>query len=257
MNCTEFQHLLNDSGGGDIMGDQGGFDAHRRACDACQVLYEAECVAEAEMLAALRKMPVPEASVGFADRVLAAAVTAHAQAAGHPRAVDKMKHHQRHGFMLGFGSAAVAGLALWAVVGLFPGALSPMDGTTGDLTVATHEHESEPEIFIALNQQQDIKLAFYSNESLKGARITIQLPENVALVGYPGRRTLSWTTDLKKGENLLRLPVVATQIARGDLVANIEFQDRVKTLTIGLAVNAADTSSTPAAGGDKPEAFVG
>ena len=261
MNCTEFNNTLihvstsaNDSAGSPVndngpdglsVEQQAEFDAHRESCEICRASYEAEIA----LLAGLQKMPVPEPSAGFADRVLGAAIAQNgARNAG---------HHHRHGFLLGFGSAAVAALALWVVVGVFPGANSPV-GTVADETLAANtapatNEAPKPVLSIALNQQQDIKLAFYSGEPLKGARITIRLPENVALVGYPGRRQLSWTTDLKKGDNMLRLPVVATQIARGELVADIEYRDQLKTLTLGLEANASKTSTD----GFTADGFIG
>lgn len=252
MNCTEFTNTLinvGDIGLDELSAEQQtDFEAHRESCAACRALYAAEVGAEAALLSALREMPVPAPSADFADRVLQAAVVQN----GAQNEVPNAAHHHRHGFMMGFGSAAVAALALWVVVGVLPEAVPPADGVSGE-TVAnlqtqttvqkTAEDVPVPELSIALHQQKDIKLAFYSGASLKGAKITIRLPENVALVGYPGRRELSWTTDLKKGDNLLRLPVIATQIARGDLVADISYQDRVKTLTLSLEAHATDTST--------------
>jgi len=134
------------------------------------------------------------------------------------------------------------------VVGWFPGEL-PVDGS-GVNTVASHSGSpagsepsaAMPELSIALNEQRDIKLAFYSGQALKGARITIRVPDNVALVGYPGRRELSWETNLAKGDNTLRLPVLATQIARGELVANIQYGGQTKTLKVELRTGAANGS---------------
>lgn len=266
MNCTEFKTTLNERAvAADVVNgkdawdgagaEQATFDAHWQSCAACGALYESALTVETEMLAVIRKMPVPDASAGFTDRVLNAAVVANTEAAG------GVNHPPRHGFVLGFGSAAVAGLALWVVVGLFPERMSPMKGISDDQAVAMKraiaEKSALDSISIVLHQQQDIKLAFFSGESLKGAKITIQLPEHVALAGYPGRRQLSWATDLKKGDNVLRLPVIATHIARGDLVANIEYQGQVKTLTLGLAVNAADTSRGTSMNEPQFELFVG
>jgi hypothetical protein len=250
MNCTEFTDTIENALDGFDPVLQAQFDAHRASCEACRATYASHLATETAIVSALREMPVPAASAGFADRVLHTAVT------------HNVGHHHRHGFMVGFGSAATVALALWVVIGLFPGAVPPTDDsfaangrdTVASVATSTAEPKShKPELSIALNQQQDIKLAFYSGEALKGAKITIRLPENVALVGYPGRRQLSWTTDLNKGDNLLRLPVIATQIARGDLVADIQYQDQLKTLTVGLESKATDTST----GEIKMTPFVG
>lgn len=229
MNCTEFNNYLTDGTDQELGApEQAAFDAHRASCPACQAVYASEL----EMLEALRAMPVMEPAAGFADRVLANAY----KNAIHQQASRQENHHRR-GFMLGFGSAAAAALAMWVVVGMSPNGL-PGAANAPEQTVASAEAIS-PVLDIALNTKRTIKLAFASGESLQGAKITIRLPENVALVGYPGRRELSWETNLKKGDNLLSLPVMATQVASGELIADIEYQGRVKTLRLNLKTNAA------------------
>jgi len=155
--------------------------------------------------------------------------------------------------MVGFGSAAAAALAVWVVVGMFPGELPDTDNAPGQVVASADPVDTvteQPALSIALNTQQTVRLAFASSESLQGAKITIRLPENVALVGYPGRRQLSWKTDLKKGDNLLSLPIIATQVARSELIANIEYAGRVKTLTLNLEIGAEVVPATSSADGD-------
>jgi len=256
MNCTEFKDIIDDvlvaQRGDSLVGreveQRAAFDAHRASCGACQTLYASETA----LVDALRAMPVPEPSSGFADRVLARAV----EQAQKTEGTLSHQHHHRRGFVLGFGSAAAAALAMWVVVGMFPGetpkGTDPAQQTVASVTKSgqvakqPQSDNKQPELSIALNKQQNIKLAFYSGEPLDGAKITIRLPENVALVGYPGRRQLSWETSLKKGDNLLSLPVIATQVARGELVADIEYQGRVKTLKVNLETSSAGASSVGA-----------
>ncbi len=263
MNCAEFKGCLNDSIDQELGSvEQAVFDAHRVSCEACQVVYATELAmlerlrampvveppegfadrvlanayeAEAElaMLERLRTMPVAEPPEGFADRVLANAYKAAVEQNVPPR-----QNHHRRGFALGFGSAAAAALAVWVVVGMSPGELSDTDNASESVIASTGEVVEQPTMSITVNTQQTIRLAFASNESLQGAKITIRLPENVALVGYPGRRQLSWETNLKKGDNLLSLPIIATQVAQGELIADIEYEGRVKTLTLNLETGA-------------------
>ncbi len=242
MNCAEFKSCLNDSIDQELgLAEQAAFDTHRASCEACQVVYAAEWT----MLEGLRAMPVTEPPEGFADRVLA---NVYESAGVVKRNVPPQQSHHRRGFMLGFGSAAAAALAVWVVVGMSPDELSGA-GSASEQVVASVEtnktavEQQQPVVSIALNTQQTIRLAFASSESLQNAKITIRLPENVALVGYPGRRQLSWETNLKKGDNLLSLPIVATQVAQGELIADIEYEGRVKTLTLSLE---ADVKALPA-----------
>ncbi|NOX90930.1 MAG: hypothetical protein GXP18_00330 [Gammaproteobacteria bacterium] len=234
MNCTEFNDCLNDNIGQEPGAAEQTFDAHRASCAACQAVYTSELA----MLERLRAMPVVEPPEGFADRVLANAIR---------RNIPQHQNHHRRGFMVGFGSAAAAALAVWVVVGMFPGEL-PDTGSAPEQVIASSNPvdtvRQQSVLSIALNTQQTVRLAFASSESLKGAKITIRLPENVALVGYPGRRELSWETNLEKGDNLLSLPIIATQVARGELIADIEYEGRVKTLTLNLETGAGAAPAT-------------
>jgi len=42
---------------------------------------------------------------------------------------------------------------------------------------------------------------------------------------------------------VLRLPVIANQIARGEQTADIEYGSQLKTLTLGLETSASNTST--------------
>jgi len=234
---TEFNNNLDDGIDQELGAtEQVAFDAHRASCVECQAVVESEMA----MLEALQAMPVVEPPAGFADRVLANAYKS-ASTQDTPQ-----KNHHRQGFVVGFGSAAAAALAMWVVVGMPPTELPDAVDARQQLVASAEIDKTAvevPVVSIVMNAQQTIKLAFASSESLKGAKITIRLPENVALVGYPGRRTLSWETNLKKGDNLLSLPVIATQVAQGQLVADIEYKGRVRTLKLSLETGAAETSS--------------
>jgi hypothetical protein len=191
---------------------------HLSECVSCQAL-----VAEEQALRTmLRELPVSPPSAGFADRALRVAVERNS------------RHHHRSGFIKGFAAAMAAGLALWIIVGILPVSKSPY-------APAGHENE----ISIALYQTQNIKLAFNSAIELKDARITIELPNNLALTGYEGRRELTWHTNLTKGDNILTLPVKAQAIAKGRIIAKIEHGSRTKTIEIAIDVKGAGMSMEP------------
>lgn len=229
MNCTEFYKMIDDYCDGELNAErQVGFDAHRASCTTCQALM----AAEDSMLASLKAMPVVGPSEGFIDRAL------------HKAVESNVGHHQRHGFLVGFGSAAAAVMALWVVVGWFPSevsgpsqvAVAPQQAPQQQAVQQQVASSSVPELSIALSEERNVKLAFYSVKALQGARITIQIPENVALVGYPGQRELSWQVNLVEGDNFLRLPLKAMQAMDGQLVARIEHGSKVKTLRVNLKV---------------------
>lgn len=246
MNCTEFYKDLDDYLDGELNAAQAAeFDSHVQACAACQQLL----AQERQRLELLRELPVAEPTAGFADRAIQAAMQ-----------TEQHLQHRRHGFVAGFGSALVAGFALWLVVGVLPQtsdslpqsqqaqqqiAMQSQAQTSAIQQVAQQplpqqaKEQAIPELTIALHEPQDVTLAFHSMKVLNGATIAIELPENVAIVGYPGRRSLEWQTDLDAGKNILRLPVVATGAIGGELkntylVAHVKHANKVTTYKINL-----------------------
>jgi hypothetical protein len=230
MNCADLQDQIDDYCSGALSSElEVDCEAHLASCSECSSAVDDL----KHLLLSLKAMPVIGPSEGFAKRALQVAMES--EVVG-----QNVDHHRRRGFMVGFGSAVAAALALWVVVGIFPQQTPP--GTNGNSEIAKAETRAEkgiPEITIALNEQRDIRLAFFSSEDLKGATITLQMPEAVALVGYEGQRELVWKTNLVKGDNLLRLPVVATGSMGGQLVAHIKYKGQIKTLKVNLAVGEA------------------
>ncbi len=238
MKCTDFQNQIDDYSSADLSSEaKADSEAHLESCSDCSKAVDDHN----SLLASLKAMPIPGPSEGFAVRAL--------RLAAESETVGENSHHRR-GFMVGFGSAAVAALGLWVVVGVLP-QQTPLQvpGENGSVEMAkvstsveTNVGNNIPEFSIALNEQRDIKLAFFSSEDLKGATITLQMPENVALVGYEGQRKLVWKANLAKGDNTLRLPIIATSVATsktgGQLVAHIEYMGKVKMLKVNLAIGA-------------------
>ena len=233
MKCTDFKNLIDDYSDNELSEElKASCDDHLSSCEDCTKLLAVQI----QLLGSLKAIPVAGPSEGFAERALRVAAE---QNGGH----HKGSHH-RHGFMVGFGSAAAAALALWVVVGVTPLPVSDSKKSVELAKAGTGVEKNVPEFSIALNEQRDIKLAFYSSEELKGAQIKLQMPESVALVGFPGQRELVWKTNLAKGDNLLRLPVIATGANGGQLVAQIEYMGKVKTLKVNFAVGAAGISGS-------------
>ena len=54
------------------------------------------------------------------------------------------------------------------------------------------------------------------------------------LDGYPGRRELAWQTSLKKGQNILDLPIMAIGVGQGELLAQLNYDGTVKILRVVL-----------------------
>ncbi len=214
MTCNALHGLMDDYLDDELPAVQRvSFEHHLNDCTGCQQRLSRERLLRAD----LKAMPVPASSADFAERVLRQAVE------------GRVSHHHRHGFVTGFGSALVAGLALWVVVGFFPVQQVVSPEKTGPLQTVSITLD-------ALNKTQDVALVFNAGRAVLGARVSIELPDNITIAGYPGRKRLEWNTDLAKGSNLLRLPVIASQVDIGQLIAHIEHENKVTTLRIQLDV---------------------
>jgi hypothetical protein len=104
-----------------------------------------------------------------------------------------------------------------------------------------------PVVSLALEQPETVRLAFNAARPLTGVTLSLTLPENVELVGYAGRRELTWQTDLRQGANLLELPLVAHGPARGELVAHLVHGESSKTFRVKIQVRRADEAALPPA----------
>lgn len=214
MTCNALHGLMDDYLDNELSPVQRvSFERHLNECTGCQQWLSRERLLRAD----LKAMPVPAPSADFAERVLRQSVE------------GNVSHHHRHGFVTGFGSALVAGLALWIVVGFFPVQQQVAPEKTGPLQTVSITLD-------ALNKTQDVALVFNAGRAVLGARVSIELPDNITIAGYPGRKRLEWSTDLAKGSNLLRLPVIASQVDVGQLIAHIEHDNKVTTLRIQLDV---------------------
>jgi len=204
MHCTEVKNLLDDYL--DDLLDQPRSEQLRAHLDACTDCREA-LNRRRDLLHRLRKLPVDGPSPGFAARAMHRA---------------RQKHQQRtRGFLAGFGTAAAAGVALLAVVGAWQPA----------------EQRQSPHIRAITLQVQEprtIRLAFNvpDNERYDKVRFRLELPPGVTVAERPGERVIAWQDRLEPGRNLLTLPLVAEQEARGELVARITVQGVEKVFRI-------------------------
>lgn len=248
MKCREAQTHIDDYLDGLMDSTEAveDLEVHFRQCDQCS-----EQVAKARQFRQLLKnIPVPPPSAGFVDRALRNAVQH--EAAGHDVSRGQIqshihKHSHRTGFVKGFGSAMAAGLALWAVVSLFPThqktpSSTPAASTTNQFVA---QASGENTISISLQKPTNITLAFHAAKAVQGATITISLSDNLELAGYQNRQTLEWKTDLLEGDNVLTLPVTALSDQQGKIVARVSHSNLTKSIELQLNVQSVGSESKP------------
>ena len=206
MNCQQVTNCLDDYLDGALETAQRvRFDEHVADCTACQaVLAQAR-----ELQVALKGMSVPAMSPGFAQQAI-------------KRAAQRQDH--RRGFAAGFATAMVAGVAMMLVVGGYlPNVISPASPLT--------------EVAITVDQPQTVNLVFNAAHAMENATLSIELPEHVEVIGFPGQRSLSWQASLQEGKNILPLPIRGLARSDGELLASIEQQGRRKAIRVHIRVD--------------------
>lgn len=150
----------------------------------------------------LRALPVPDASDGFAPRVLGAVRRARIRA-----------------------RIPAAGAALAASLALGVGLATWLGSTT---QVPVEQPPADPyAVMVVQGQVSPVRLMFRSPRALDGVTIHLQLPQGVELAGRPGRSELQWQASFQAGSNLLELPVIVQGGEGGVLTASLGYgQDR-------------------------------
>ncbi|XOZ33230.1 anti-sigma factor family protein [Halomonadaceae bacterium KBTZ08] len=82
---------------------------------------------------------------------------------------------------------------------------------------------------VADDRVKTVRLAFESDKALQNVTLTIEMPPNAEIASFPGERRLSWEVDLKRGKNLLALPVRTLFPGEGELVARIRHGDKERS----------------------------
>lgn len=207
MDCRSFALQVDDWLDGRLEAAHGrSMQAHVDSCPACRRGY-----GDAGALhTALRTLSAPAVRQGFAEQALARAAAAPPKGR---QAVLGMA--LAASFMLGLGVAAI----------LF--ALRP---------------EPMQTLVLTARQPENVRLMFNAAKALPDATLSLTLPGTVEIVGYGERRELTWTTDLREGENLLRLPLVVRGATGGELVARVSSGASSRTFRLKIEVRSADGS---------------
>lgn len=203
MNCTDINKHIDDWLSERLpASERAAFAQHVSVCANCAVrLDNASAIS-----AGLRKLSVPPPSPDFEKRVFAEVRRQH-------------KETHRYKFAAGFATAATASLAIWfASSVLMPETLI----------------DTPQMISVAMHETQTVRLVFDSQNNIEQVQLSVDLPDNMELDGYPGRRQLAWQTSLKKGENVLALPIMAIDQGQGELVAQLSYGEKVKTFRVVL-----------------------
>ena len=210
MDCSEFALRLDDLLDGRLHALGGkSIEEHLGRCADCRQRH-GHAVA---VLEAVRKLTPPALHPGFIDHALSRATRPTARAA-------------RPKWRPVLGMALAASVVLGVALAVF---------------LATRP-EPVQAVVLTIDRPETVRLMFNSAKPLKAATLSLALPENVELVGYGGRRELSWQTDLREGGNLMQLPLVVRGATKEELVASLSHGGSSRTFRLKIEIDNAGRS---------------
>lgn len=200
MKCNELNDQLDDYIDHRLSDNaQAAFEAHMESCSAC-------CAKVARALAlqnTLRSLETPAMPQDLPERLFRRVAeedeTRRAAERGPGTWVNRL-------LKPGLAAAVMLGLLLgW---GLF----SPGPERAG----------STEWVVLDLDDVREVQFAVNARDALEGVQLTLLIPDNAELVGYPDQRELTWVTDLRQGANLLSLPLRGARTGQGQVVVVID-----------------------------------
>ncbi len=214
MNCELFQTSLHDwlDGGLDVA-RVGFLQAH---CDLCP-----ECVArlaaERNLRSALRQLPVAAARPRFASQAIQVA-----------RLADRIwgRRLRRHDLQIATVAASIAFAA--CAVALLRGV---PDVPAQTVTAAPAQLQTYA---LTAGQVQSLRLRIEAPRDIDSVQFSVELPEHVALAGQPGIRAMTWEGSLRKGPNVLELPLLAQVGAAGRVATRVSWGEFERHLEAAL-----------------------
>jgi len=184
------------------------FEEHANQCSACSEMV----TVEQDTRRALRSIPVPMPEAEFFDQALDRTVTATGRR-------DRM-----HWLVSGFGGAIAAGVVGWMILG------QPINDS------ATVDQVPIAGLTVMIGTPKTIRLSINSADELTDANLVVMLPAGIEVVGFDMQREIEWTTTIKKGPNILELPIIVLSGAGGTIFARVEHENRTKTFEFTISV---------------------
>lgn len=190
-------------------------EEHLMSCERCRAAFRA-----VQLLAEERATRVPGPTPGAFERALAAAAQ-----------LPASRRAPRRGFWLGaaVGGSLAAALAL-ALVLAVPAWRASQPAAT-------------PEVRLALNERRTLHIALDTAEAMPNAQIRVALTGAIGLVGFDGRREVTWNADLKRGANELSLPIVALGAEGGQLAVEVRFGEKRKRFLVDVSAKKGDNAA--------------
>ncbi len=178
---------------------------HLSKCELCQQYAQNHLLADN-----LKSIGRPEIPVALQQRIIA---NAHSQ----------KNKPSLNGYWIKFGAAAMLVMTI---------SLSFMMNDSARQIAMVAQVLSNIELEVGEVQSTKIRLS--SPQSIKQAAMTVKLPTHLAISGYDGIKQLNWLTNLKRGNNLMVLPIQLLEPLDGIIQVEVEHQGVKKSFIINV-----------------------
>ena len=207
MNCTEVEKFLNDFIDGELPEPFIKRVAeHQQSCHRCNESYQSAM----KIRTLLADMPVPPPSEGFFERALNVATQESEPEKGKSE-ISKAVY-----------GAVAAGLAVWFIAA----------GEIFTKPVDTQDYAESFYKVMVNNEVNTIKVAIDSEHELDEVQISIELTDNLELAGFANRTAINWNARLKKGINVIKLPISGLASGDGEIITRVQMNGKEKVMYI-------------------------
>ncbi|MGH2509605.1 MAG: hypothetical protein ACRDHZ_19685 [Ktedonobacteraceae bacterium] len=180
--------------------------AHLETCGICNKTWRMKRL----LSATLRASPAPALPEGLKDRLLARVFAAEAE-----------RHRRRIAISFGLAAVLVLGLILGFTL-------------SEHLTTVPEYAYHDGTLILQSERPITVGVAFNSGSTLENVRFTIDLPTGMHVAGEPSLHHLSWVGELRKGQNLLKLPIVAHAGTVGLITAELTQGAAHRTFSVSV-----------------------
>lgn len=228
MDCLKFSQQLEAWLDGELgpalAGEQ---SEHAEGCRGCAT----DLADERALRAALRHLPAPAARAGFsAEALRVARLAERASARTSPRRV----------WLPALAGAMAASLCiaigLWMRAPQSPGAAQEAAQRVSTL-------ESRQSLVLTVGKAESLRLRIEAPRDFSDVQFSVDLPDHVTLVGQPGVRAITWEGALRKGDNVLELPLLAEDGASGLMLARVSWGSFERRIEASLVSTPAEPGS--------------
>jgi hypothetical protein len=97
--------------------------------------------------------------------------------------------------------------------------------------ISTPEGEDKYMVLVS-DQVQTITVAIESEQAIDMVKMHVELSDNLELKGFGSKRQVNWDAGLKKGVNVISLPIIGIAQGEGDITTRVQINGNEKVMHI-------------------------